>query len=266
MRILKRIQYGLLIATATMALHSCKSKAQVVAEGTASNNEIPAIQIIDKYNLNSLNFSTLSIKAAAKYQDDSQSQNVMAEIRMKKDEKIMVIIRVLGITVAKALITPDAVKYYDKIGNKYFEGDYSALSQWLGTDLDYQKVQSIFLGKAIDDLQKGKYKVAIVDKWYRLKNQDNPDLDKSFYFESDNYLVKKQEINQPSLQRTLQVTYPEYRKTDEKFLPLQMVLEAQLESTKTYIDVEYKNVNFNEDLSFPYNVPEGFERIELEKK
>ena len=78
-------------------------------------------------------------------------------------------------------------------------------------------------------------------------------------------MVKKQEINQPNLQRSLQVTYPEYRKTDEKFLPLQLLLEAQLESAKTSIDVEYKNVNFNEDLSFPYSVPEGFDRIELEK-
>lgn len=266
MQYLKKIQFVVLLAAGIVVLQSCKSKARLVSEGTAFDNEIPAVQIIDKYNLNALNFSTLSIKAAAKYQDDNQSQNVMAEIRMKKDEKIMVIIRVLGITMAKALITPESVKYYDKIGNKFFEGDYSALSQWLGTDLNYQKVQSIFLGKTIEDLHKGKYKVAIADKWYQLYTQDNPEVNKSFYFESDNYLVKKQEIKQPTLQRTLQVTYPEYRKTDEKLLPLQMVLEAQLESAKTFIDVEYKNVNFNEDLSFPYNVPDGFERIELEKK
>jgi hypothetical protein len=45
-----------------------------------------------------------------------------------------------------------------------------------------------------------------------------------------------------------------------------MLLEARLQEQKTLIDVEYKNVNFNEELTFPYQVPEGFERIEIEKK
>jgi hypothetical protein len=36
---------------------------------------------------------------------------------------------------AKASITPP-VSYYEKIKAMYFEGDFSALSQWLGTDLD----------------------------------------------------------------------------------------------------------------------------------
>lgn len=265
MQVFTQYSYRIALVCIVLALQSCRPKANVVAETTVTNAEIPAIQIIDKYNLNTFNFSTLSIKASAKFEDDNQSQHVTAEIRMKKDEKIMVIIRVLGITMAKALITPTEVKYYDKIGNKYFEGDYSALSRWLGTDLDYQKVQSIFLGKTIDDLQKGKYAVTITDQWYRLHDKENAAMDKSFYIEGKNYLVKKQVINQPNLQRSLQVTYPEYRKTDEKFLPLQLLLEAQLESAKTSIDVEYKNVNFNEDLSFPYSVPEGFERIELEK-
>jgi hypothetical protein len=32
-----------------------------------------------------------------------------------------------------------------KIKGTYFEGDFSALSQWLGTDLDYSKIQ--FIGR-----------------------------------------------------------------------------------------------------------------------
>lgn len=258
--------FYLLSASLLLGLTSCKSKAVAIAESAAVTNEIPAIQIIDKYNVNALDFTTLNIKASAKFEDANQSQNVMAEIRMKKNEKIMVIIRVLGITMAKALITPESVRYYDKIGKKYFEGDYSSLSRWLGTDLDFFKIQSLFLGKSIDDFSKGKYKVSIADKWYRLQALETDGIDKFFYLEGDNYLIKKQEINQPQLDRALQVTYPDYSKTNEKFLPLQMLLEARLQEQKTLIDVEYKNVNFNEELTFPYQVPEGFERIEIEKK
>jgi hypothetical protein len=39
-----------------------------------------------------------------------------------------------------------------KIKGTYFEGDFSALSQWLGTDLDYSKIQNLL--EALDDLKK----------------------------------------------------------------------------------------------------------------
>ncbi len=242
---------------------SCKPKA-FLAEGTASKT-LSADKIISNHYSNKTDFSTLSIKASAKYQDDKQSQNVQAEIRIKKDEKILVSIRILGITMAKALITPTSVQYYEKIGNKYFEGDYVALSQWLGTDLDFQKVQNMFIGKAIDDLHKGNYAVSIMEKLYKLQSNPDGNTDKTFFFESSNFLVKKQEINQVNLDRTLQVVYPDYKKYNEMILPLSLAIDARQKESKTTIDIEYKNVSFNEELTFPYSVPEGYERIFIDK-
>ena len=242
---------------------SCKPKA-FLAEGTASKT-LSADKIISNHYSNKTDFSTLSIKASAKYQDDKQSQNVQAEIRIKKDEKILVSIRILGITMAKALITPTSVQYYEKIGSKYFEGDYVALSKWLGTDLDFQKVQNMFIGKAIDDLHKGNYAVSIMEKLYKLQCNPDGNTDKTFFFESGNFLVKKQEINQVNLDRTLQVVYPDYKKYNEMILPLSLAIDARQKESKTTIDIEYKNVSFNEELTFPYSVPEGYERIFIDK-
>lgn len=244
-------------------LASCKSKA-ILAEGNASNT-LSADKIITSYDNNKIDFSTLYIKANAKYQDDKQSQNVQAEIKIKKNEKILISIRILGFTVAKALITPTSVQYYEKIGSKYFEGDYAGISQWLGTDLDFQKVQNMFLGKTLDDLHKGKYAVSILEKLYKLQSNPDAKTDKSFFFESDNFLVKRQEINQMLLDRTLQIAYPDYKKYDAMILPLSLAIDARQKESKTNIDIEYKNISFNEDLSFPYSVPEGYERIYIDK-
>ena len=244
-------------------LASCKSKA-ILAEGNASNT-ISADKIIMSYDNNKIDFSTLYIKASAKYEDDKQSQNVQAEIKIKKNEKILVSIRILGFTVAKALITPTSVQYYEKVGSKYFEGDYAGLSKWLGTDLDFQKVQNMFLGKTLDDLHKGKYVVSILEKLYKLQSNPDAKTDKSFFFESDNFLVKRQEINQPLQDRTLQIVYPDYKKYEAMILPLSLAIDARQKENKTNINIEYKSVTFNEELSFPYNVPEGYERIYIDK-
>lgn len=244
-------------------LASCKTKA-ILAEGSASNT-LSANKIITNYDNNKIDFSTLYIKANAKYEDAKQSQNVQAEIKIKKNEKILISIRILGFTVAKALITPTSVQYYEKIGNKYFEGNYAGLSQWLGTDLDFQKVQNMFLGKTLDDLHNGKYAVSILEKLYKLQSNPDANTNKSFFFESDNFLVKRQEINQPLQERALQIAYPDYKKYDAMILPLSLAIDARQKENKTNINIEYKNVSFNEELSFPYNVPEGYERIYIDK-
>ena len=165
-----------LVVVLTVFMISCKSKAVIVAasnEPVAPANYLSAKKIIENYYTNKNEFSTLYIKSSARYADDKQTQNVTAEIRIKKDEQILISIRFLGITMAKALITPTMVSYYEKINGNYFEGDFSSLSQWLGTDLDYNKIQNMLLGQAIDDLTKGKYIESLLEHTYRLDDTSN---------------------------------------------------------------------------------------------
>lgn len=241
-------------------LFSCTAKKTLVAEIVA-NKELTSEKIIEKHCNDKMSFSTLYIKSSASYKDDKKSQNVTAEIKVKKGEKILISIRFLGITMAKALITPDKVQYYEKINGSYFEGNYGALSQWLGTDLDFQKVQNMLIGESFDDLKIGKYDAILEDKLYKLSASSNAGINKTFYLGSDTFLIKKQEISQTAKGRMLQVSYSERKEASESFLPLRIAIEAIQNSGKTNININYNSVSFNEDLSFPYSVPESYERV-----
>lgn len=239
-------------------LVSCKTKA-VVAEANA-DKKLSAEKVIESHYANKKDFSTLYIKANAQYEDPKQNQNVTAEIKIKKDEMILVSIRFLGITMAKALITPTEVKYYEKINGKFFEGDYSMLSRWLGTDLDYGKVQNMLVGQALDDLKKQNYKASIEDSFYKLAYTDG-NTDKAYYFEAGKFLLKKASITQEKQDRNLLIFYPGYSGYNQTTLPTSLIIEALQGTNKTNIHIDYTNVTFNEELSFPYSVPEGYERI-----
>jgi len=241
-----------------LLLVSCKTKA-VLNEGKASD-VMSSERIIEKQYDNKIDFSTLYIRAGAKYRDEKQSQTISAEIKIKKDEKILVSIRFLGITMAKALITPNEVKYYEKINGTYFEGDYASLSHWLGTDLDFKKVQNLLLGKPIDDLTKGNYTSSIIEKFYKLNTFENK-TEKTFLFEGEHYLLKKQEVIQAAQERSFEVNYPNFQEVAAAFLPASLQVNAMQKSGKTEISIDYNAITFNEDLSFPYSVPEGYERI-----
>jgi hypothetical protein len=241
-------------------LVSCSAKKGIIVEPTA-NYKLSADKIIENHYKNELNFNTLYIKSSISYKDPNQSQNVTAEIKIKKDKIILVSIRILGITMAKALITPDKVQYYEKINSSYFDGNYSALSKLLGIELDFQKVQNLLLGQAFDNLKNEKYNFALEDNKYKLESISNSDIIRKIYLLDNNFLIHKEEIAQPVLERMLQVIYPARKSAEEFNLPAGIAIEANQKSEKTTININYNTISFNEELSFPYSVPNSYERI-----
>jgi hypothetical protein len=161
---------------------------------------------------------------------------------------------------AKALITPSQVKYYEKMNGTYFEGDYQSLSQWLGTDLDFIKIQNMLLGEPIDDMTKANYTTVSIDKFYKLNNVEN-DTEKSFSFETEKYLLKKQQIIQAEKQRMFEVNYSNFQEYTNSFLPSNLFINAVQKKGKTEISIDYNSITLNDDLSFPYSVPNGYDRI-----
>lgn len=252
---------ALVLATAFMV--SCKSKAVAVQNNNGTTEVITKEdkKAVEKHYENKLDFSTLYIKASAKYADEKQSQNVTADIRIEKDKQILISVRFLGITMAKALITPTTVSYYEKINSTYYEGDFTSLSKWLGTELDYSKVQNLLVGEALDDLRKGKYTQTIVDNLFKLEDEKETNIKKAFFLDADKYLVQKEEISQPSENRMLQISYGDSKVFNQGTLPTSIEINAIQPKGKTNINLNYNNISFNEELSFPYSVPSGYKKV-----
>lgn len=253
------VGFGICFAS-SLTLVSCKSKSATI-KSTKNISRLTADKIIEKHYNNKNKFITLYIKSNVRYANDKETQRVTAEIKIKRDEKILISIRFFGITMAKVLITPIGVSYYEKIGGSYFEGDFSALSQWLGTDLDFNKIQNMLTGEAIDDLSKGVYKESLEQQLYRLDDLSNTNTKKSFFFDPSNFLVKRQEIDQNLEERMIKISYLDNKIYNEFVLPSNVIIETHQKTGNTEIDLDYNTVTLNEELSFPYSVPNGYKRI-----
>lgn len=253
---LKRISVIVLI----VLVSACKAKKSVGE--LAANEELAATKVIQEHYKNELDFKTVNIRSSAKYKDDKQTQTVSADIRIIKNEKIWINVKFLGFPAAKALITPNRVRYYEKINNTYFDGNFELLSNWLGTDLDFQKVQNLLLGKALDDLTKTKYLASIEEEMYKLNEKKISATEKEFYFEAANFLVKKEKITQKKENRSLEVEYPSFTKQDKMFLPNQIFVKAIQEDQVT-IAIQYKNITFDEDLNTSFSIPNGYDEVKI---
>lgn len=241
---------------------SCKSKRALITKNEAVTEISTLKKIVSNYYDARKDFQTLYMKANVDYQDANRGQSVSADIRIDKDKMILLSVRFLGITVAKALITPDKVQYYEKLGSKYFEGNYSTISKWLGTDLDYMKVQNLILGMPIDNLKRNNYSVEIKDNNYSLKADDESLVRKMFTISSVNNALLYQEIAQMQKNRMITVEYGNHQEFAEGLFPQIISILATQNAQNTSVKVEITNIKFNEQMTFPYSVPNGYSKIE----
>lgn len=238
---------------------SCKSK-KILTDGSLDQN-LSAKTIIKNHYKNTLDFKTLRGKMKIDYSDKYGSQGFSVSLRMEKDKAIW-ISATLG--VVKAYITPNRVTFYNRLENEYFDGDFTYLSNLLGVELDFDKVQNLLLGNALLDLREEKYDASVAEGSYQLKPRNSQALFKTlFRIEPGNFKMDLQQLSQPIEKRVLEIQYKNYQKVAQRIIPNDIGIVATQSSEKSNIEITYKNIEFDKPLNFPYKIPKGFKEIVL---
>lgn len=253
----------LILSVFSFVLIACGGIKPVTGSSTADAS-LAIKSIVASHNNAAPEFNTLAGRMYVAYEDEKKSQGITVSLRMKKDEKIWIKASLLGVTIAKVLITKNSVQYYETIGNTYFDGDFKLLSNWLGTDIDFKKAQAILLGQSVFDLNANSYSSAIITNKYRLQPK-NPLGD--FYFSlllnPDTFKVSQESVSQPSEKRQLLVQYGQYQLVDEQLFPTTIEVNTDDNGKKTKIEVEYRKIDLNPTINFSFKIPNGYTPIAL---
>jgi hypothetical protein len=249
------------IATVTVflfTLGACKSTKSIT--GGEVNSRLSAKNIINAHYSNQPKFKTLRGRVKIDYVNGDDSQGVNVSFRMEKD-KVIWMSAPLG--VVKVHITPNNVSFYNKLQNEYFDGDFSYLSDLLGAELDFEKVQNLLLGNAVLDLRKEKFNSEVYNGTYQLKPKKARELFKIlFQLEPKNFKIATQEISQPENARQLMAKYT-YQDISGNVLPEDVKIIAEEAGDLTTIDLSFRNLELNKPMNFPYKVPKGYDKITL---
>ncbi len=249
------------ISVFVLLMGACKS-TKVASDGKV-DSKLTAKTIIKQHYQNQLQFKTVNGKLKIDFSDGESSQGIPLTLRMEKD-KVIWISAPLGMV--KAYITPGRVSFYNKLQNEYFDGDFSYLSNILGTELDFEQVQNLLLGQALLDLTAAKYNSDIAGDNYQLKPKKAAELFKIlFQIEPKNFKIASQQLSQPLKKRLLQINYKNYQQIDKWILPNEIAIAAIDGDLRNTIDIEYRNMEFDRELRFPYKIPKGFKEIVLKK-
>jgi hypothetical protein len=254
----RSIRFYLLFLALGALVISCKAKK--VVTDTEKDYDITTKKLVKNHYENELRFKTLAARLKIDYSDGDNSQGTTVSLRLEKGKTIWMS---APIGVVKVLITPTRVTFYNKLQNEYFDGDFSYLSQLLGTELNYEKIENLLLGKTLFDLRDDKYSFDRFSEDYRLTPQKQKDLYKILYLLNPEFYLKEQILSQPEAQRILSIKYNDFQQTNLGVYPAHINIKAEHPSGFNHILVEYKGVEFNENLRFPYKIPSGFNKIEV---
>lgn len=238
----------------------CRSTKTLTSDAVIDKN-MTAKRIIRENGKQEVRFKTLQAKVRIDYTEGSKGNGTTVTLRMEKDKAIWMS---APLGVARVMITQDSVKFYDKLNNQYFDGDFSLLTQLLGTDIDFEKVQNIFLGEPIFDLKKDFYVTAPNDESYVLHPKDQRALFELFFLINPGFFkLDSQQLYQPLEKRMLQVDYKKYQEVSKQIFPENIRIIAVEKNDEITIDLDFKSIQLNRDVRFPFTIPSGYKEIEL---
>lgn len=250
----------LVLVVFVIGFSGCKSSKAIISSGVASS-KLSAKQVIKEHGKSDVSFKTLQAKAKIDITQGKKKQGMTFNLRLKKNEVIW-LSAPLGL--ARMMITPDKVQFYNKTDNTYFDGNYQLLSDFVGFKLDFLKVQNILMGQAIYDLKTQAHKVDIQDNSYVLQPRRQDTLLELFYLmNASHFKLNSLQMAQSINRRFLQVDYKSYQDIDKNVIPKEIKVIAVEDTEEAFIDMEIKSVSLNGDVRFPFRIPSGYTEIEL---
>ncbi len=242
-----------------LVLASCGGAKNITNVESASAKEV-----ISAHKAALPNFETLAGRVQLVYETEDKLQSITVSLRMEKDKNIWIKASILGITVAKALITPTSVSYYETVGGTYFEGDFGLLGEWLGTPINFQQAQNLLLGQSIFTLNPSEYKSEVFQNKFKIQPKQQPqDFIHSIFLNPENFKISSATLSQPNDERLLSLRYGDYQNIDGQFYPSTILIDTSEKGSKTKIEFNYKKIEVNANVSFPFEIPQGYEEIQL---
>jgi hypothetical protein len=257
---MKMLKKGLLVLIVFSFLFSCKSTKNTKGNIAHLNSK----KIVESHYLNNHYPDQIKAQLVFKYKGKEELPTINASMRLIKDSVIWMSFSKLGFPVGKIMILPDRVLFYEKLNKKYFEGDYRLISKQIGTEMDFNKVQSLFFGKPIFDLKKQKYRADIDNNQYKLTSKKKErGFDTFFWFDPVFFNLTKEEFIGYKEQKKVKIEYTYTNKKESLNLPRDFSITLNTKKGNTSIEVQYRKVEINTRLSFPFKLPENYKEIKL---
>lgn len=249
----------------SIAIFACRSKkGSVYAPIEKRQDSILKEKQVKEETLNQIigaenDFSFYQAKIKADYKEDNKGLNFDILLVMEKDKYIwMSITALLGIEVARVMITPDSVRILDRLHRKCISTDFSYLQQMSNVPLKLENLQRLIIGNTIF---KNSNENSIIDTLLgNLAVYTLLGYQKQSTFYNTQYHPQQAVITDQNQQKELKVSYNLFTQTDRNVFPTKIDINIRAEK-KIDCAFELSNFVFTKKREVQFNVPSGYEIV-----
>jgi hypothetical protein len=202
-------------------------------------------------------------KVKLKTSDDNKSFNT--NFRMVKDKQTWASINLLGIgELARAYATPDSIAVMDKWKNKYYNYATTDLQQIIGMPIPYNSLQDYIIGNA--PVTEGTQYLAKSSALGMAIKIIKPGLSCVLTYAADSTLVSVVMIgNSNGKSFSIKNSLSDYEQTTNGKISTKRAIYVFENGQETIINLELSKLEFNQELDFPFTVPNHFKNGNKEK-
>jgi hypothetical protein len=270
--------FSILAISAILSLPACRSakkiqtamakKDTVVQQNTAASEaelKADSVRFINdafgRLQQHHINFKTFSGKVKVNYEGgDGKDYEFNAFIRMEKDHIIWISVNaLLGIEAFRVIITPDSVKIINKLEKTVKFRSVSYLREIANFSFDFATLQDLIIGNPIylDSnilfYSKNDNGISLMSVGQLFRNY--------VLLNGNDYTLKHSKLDDLDVlhARTCDFTFGDYERKDTILFSTYRKISVA-ERSKLDIQLVFKQFNFNEALSFPFNIPKNSKR------
>lgn len=217
-------------------------------------------ETFDRIRSNYIHFNTFSSKIKVQYKDNRQrNYDFNAFVRIQKDSVIWISINAaFGIEAFRVFITPDSVKVMDKLDKNVQYRSVEYIRDIVQLPVDFYTLQNLIVGNPVylDSTRVLMYK----EKESSVSLSTMGDFFKHLLaLRKGDFAILHSKLDDVDLirSRTADFTYNDYAIISGRLFSTNRKI-AVAEKTRLDMSLEYKQVEFDVPLSFPFNIPRNY--------
>jgi len=207
---------------------------------------------------NRLAYSTFSGKARVRFEGPDVKQEFTAHFRIRRDSAIWIAITGMGgmVPVARILITRDSFMMINQLQKEVTLLPLDEAAKILPTKVDFSSMQSLVTGEPIRD---GVItNASSTGSAWVIEVEDNEYIQRISYNKSDSSMHTAQ-LGTRNLTGPIALTeYGSYMVIDNHKISTGRVINVQNGGDIYTIDLNFMRIDFDQQLDFPFSVPDNY--------
>ena len=271
-----------LIAIFILAVIFSSCRTRKATTPIVSGNEIKPMkersidELMDRLDSSSFQAEWMNAKASVTTIENGNETSFTIHLRSKRDSVIWISVTpLLGIEVARVIITEDSIKVLDRVHGRYQSSTFEYINKLLLMKVNFEIVQALLKGNffAYKKNENKFNSVYLEDKYYILSSLNKHKLKRSLeekdlnkpviqdcYIDNGSYRITRMMVEDQKISKTLETNYGDFRPTEGGMFPFHS--QTKITAEKTFeITIDYAKVETGNPQEFPFNIPNNYERM-----